>query len=125
MSNADVWDMLRASRDGDLDRIKELVNREPGLVACEFNYTPPIHFAVREGHLEVARFLLGHMMGPQINGGADPSSYRTYPFGDTLLTTARDRNQTVVAEIYYVECGRSLAAPLDEFINCRSSFGFT
>src|SRR4030095_11703263 len=123
VSNADVWEMLHAARDGDLDRIKELVSQEPGLVACEFNYTPPIHFAVREGHLDVTLFLLGHVMGPQINGGADPSSYRTCPFGDTLLTMARDRNHTKVAELLLESLSRRapVAEGLEEFFQaCRN-----
>ena len=54
----DVWSMLTAARDGDLERVKALASLCPTLVRCEYNYTPPIHFAVREGHLDVVRFLL-------------------------------------------------------------------
>ena len=88
-SNADVWEMLSAAREGNLQKIKDLSSRSPGLVTCEYNYTPPIHFSVREGHLETTRFLLDH--------GADSSSYRSYPFQDSLLTMARDRNYDDVA----------------------------
>jgi ankyrin repeat protein len=68
LNDEDVWSMFQASRDGNLDQVKELVARRPDLVRCEYNYTPPIHFAVREGHTELVRFLLAH--------GADASSYR-------------------------------------------------
>jgi ankyrin repeat protein len=115
VSNADVWEMLSAARDGNLETIKELTKRSPGLVTCEFNYTPPIHFAVREGHLEVTRFLLEH--------GADPSSYRSYPFQDTLLTFARDREHDDVAELLleYLSRRAPVVEGLEEFFKaCRN-----
>jgi ankyrin repeat protein len=83
LKDEDVWTMLRASRDGDLDQVMALVSRRPALVRCEYNYTPPIHFAVREGHTDLVRYLVEH--------GADVASYRTYPFQDSLLTMAQDR----------------------------------
>ena len=78
-----VWDILTASRDGDLERIKEFTRDCPELIYAQYNYTPPIHFAVREGHLHLVRHLLNH-------GALDPA-YITYPFKDTLLTVAQDR----------------------------------
>src|SRR5215471_3942993 len=86
----EVWAMLKASRDGDLDQVKALALNRPELVRCEYNYTPPIHFAVREGHLEVVRYLLVH--------GFDPN-YRTYAFGDTLLAMAQDREYAEIADL--------------------------
>jgi ankyrin repeat protein len=62
------------------------------LIRAEYNYTPPIHFAVREGHLPVVRYLLKQ--------GADPA-YRTYPFGDSLLTMAQDREHHDVAQFLF------------------------
>src|SRR5215212_4215023 len=53
-----VWEMLCASRVGDIDRVKDLGSSEPGLITCQYNYTPPIHFAVREGHLDLVRELV-------------------------------------------------------------------
>lgn len=46
-----VWEMLTASRDGDLDRVRTMVDDCPALSTCQYNYTPPLHFAVRGGHL--------------------------------------------------------------------------
>src|SRR5262249_28266617 len=83
--------MLSASRDGDLARVEAALARIPGLVACEYNYTPPLHFAVREGHLPIVRTLLAH--------GADPSGYRGYPFNDSLLTMAEDRQYQEIAQL--------------------------
>src|SRR5690242_18356487 len=86
-----VWEMLSASRSGDLDTMRSLVSAVPGLTRCVYNYTPPIHFTVREGHVEATRFLLDQ--------GVDPAIYRTYPFRDTLLTMARDREYEAVGQL--------------------------
>jgi ankyrin repeat protein len=90
LKDEDVWAMLTASRSGDLDKVKALVARRPELVRCEYNYTPPLHFAVREGHIEVVRFLMDH--------GAD-LNYHTYSFNDSLMTMARDREHHELAQL--------------------------
>jgi ankyrin repeat protein len=90
LKDGDVWNMLSASRDGDLERVKRLASRRPALIQCEYNYTPPIHFAVREGHTELVRYLLEQ--------GVDPT-YRTYPFQDSLLTMAQDREHHEIARL--------------------------
>ena len=64
-TNTEIWQMFSACREGDLDAVRELVERCPGLVHSDYNYTPPIHFAVREGHAPVVRYLLDR--------GADPN----------------------------------------------------
>ena len=86
-----VWSMYLAAHAGDLNQVKALVARHPGLVRHEYNYTPPVYFAVREGHTRLVRFLLDH-------GGVDPS-YRSYPFQDTLLTIAEDREHSAVSAV--------------------------
>jgi ankyrin repeat protein len=86
----DVFDIFVASRDGDVDAVKRAVARHPALAMVEYNYTPPIHFAVREGHREIAGFLLDR--------GADPA-YRSYPFSESLLTFAEDRGHDAVATL--------------------------
>ena len=43
----EVWEMLSACRNGDVDRATELMSHQPALATCQFNYTPPLHFAVR------------------------------------------------------------------------------
>lgn len=85
-----VWSMYLATHAGDLAHVRSLVARHPGLVRHEHNYTPPIHFAVREGHASLVRFLLEH--------GAS-TSYQSYPFQDSLLAMAEDHEHPDVAEV--------------------------
>jgi uncharacterized protein len=85
-----VWEMLTASRDGDLDRVRSLIETCPALSSCQYNYTPPLHFAVREGHLQLVQELVGL-------GGLDPT-YKTYPFLDLLVTIADDRGHSEIAQ---------------------------
>jgi len=90
LKDDEVWEMLSESRAGNLDRVRALVSHRPELARCEYNYTPPIHFAVRDGHLSLVRYLLDQ--GIDLN-------YKTYPFGDSLLTMARDREYDEIAEL--------------------------
>ena len=53
-----VWEILSASYNGNLERIKELVSECSELIYAQYNYTPPIHFAVREGHAQLVNYLL-------------------------------------------------------------------
>ena len=43
---------------GDLVRAQELMAQRPELATCQYNYTPPLHFAVREGHLALVKVLV-------------------------------------------------------------------
>ena len=86
---ADIWSMLCAALEGDVDRVRALAGREPNLVCAEYWYTQPLHFAVREGHAEVVVALL--------ELGAD-ATYRRYAH-ESLATVARDRGHEEVAEI--------------------------
>jgi hypothetical protein len=79
----DVWNMPSASRDGDLIRMQVLAEQCPALLTCQYDYTCPLHLAVREGHLELVRYLVEQ-------GGIDPN-YKMHPFQETLLTCAEDR----------------------------------
>ena len=85
-----VWEMLSASRDGDLQRVNALIESCPGLSSCQYNYTPPLHFAVREGHLSLVKQL--------VSLGALNPSYKTYPFLESLITVADDRGYSEIAQ---------------------------
>jgi ankyrin repeat protein len=82
----DVWAMLCASIAGDLETVKKLVERDPKLIDCEYEYFKPIRFAVRENHRAVVEFLF--------EKGADPA----YDAGGTLVSIARDRDHAALAE---------------------------
>lgn len=84
-----VWEMLVASHDGNLKHVQALAQENPGLLYAQYNYTPPIYFAVREGHVDMVKYLLDQ--------GALDLTYRIYPFLDNLLTLAQDRHYDVIA----------------------------
>ena len=86
----DVWNMLTASQDGDFERVKELAQRCPALITCQYDYTSPLHLAVREGHLELVRYLVGR-------GALDPAD-KTHPFMDSLVMVADDRGYDEIAQ---------------------------
>jgi len=100
VSTESVWRMFVAARSGDLGEIQSLVARAPALAVVEYNYTPPVHFAVREGHLALVEFLLDR--------GAD-LAYRSYPFGDSLLMMAEDREHHEVAALLRQRLSRHFA----------------
>ncbi len=90
-TTTEVWQTLCASRDGDLERVKGLCASRPQLNTCQYNYTPPLHFAVREGHLPLVRELVER-------GALDPT-YTTHPFRDSLVTMANDRGHHQIAAL--------------------------
>lgn len=79
-STDDVFAMFVTAREGDLATVRQLVTRAPALAVVEYNYTPPIHFAVREGHRAIAEFLLDRGADPNLPGeGAPRGSPRRSP----------------------------------------------
>ena len=83
----DVWAMIVASLTGDLDAIKALAARDPGLLHCSFEYFTPIRFAVRENQRGVVEYLLSQ--------GENPLEL----IGESLTTVARDRGYTELLEL--------------------------
>ncbi len=98
----DVWNAICASSTGDAAALRRLLERDPNLYRAEYWYTQPIHFAVRDGHLEAVRVLL--------EAGADPDAVG--PSGDDLVTVARDRGHEAVARLLEeVRARRGRTAP--------------
>ena len=78
-----LWWALTAARSGELAVLEGLIKHEPALLDAQFWYVSPLHFAVREGHVDVVERL--------IDLGADYTV--TTIFGNrSLLDIARDRN---------------------------------
>jgi len=86
---SDVWETITAAATGDEERLRALLARDPGLAREGYWYTPPLHVAVREGHLAAVRVLL--------EAGADPAGIGL--IGDDLVTTARDRGLEEIARV--------------------------
>ena len=98
-TTTEVWEMLSACRGGDLERVLQLVSHRRELSTCQFNYTPPLHFAIREGHLEVVSAL--------VELKAFDPTYKSYPFGDSFLTMAQDRGHDDI--VFYLQ--KTLSKP--------------
>jgi len=88
-TTTDVWAMLTACLDGDVDRVDRMLAQSPRLLLCDYNYMSPLHLAVREGHVALVR-RLGDL------GAANPN-YVTYPYRETLVTQALDRGHDEIA----------------------------
>lgn len=86
-----VWEILQASIRGDMQKVKQLADECPALIYAQYNYAPPIHFAVREGHIDLVTYLLA-------NGAHDPA-YKIYPFQESLQVLAADRGLSEIVEL--------------------------
>ena len=100
-----VWQVLTAARDGDAQRLRSMLDDDPTLVDAEFWYTPPLHFAVREGHAEAVRIL--------IEAGAD-IFHRSLYAQEPLLQVALDRGHDEVADILRGEPNRRVSSTGDQ-----------
>jgi ankyrin repeat protein len=109
-----VWRMLTAARDGDLATVTTLVEETPSLVRCDYNYMPPLHLAVREGHLDIVMFLAQR--------GAVNPKYRTYPYHEPLATVAEDRGFSAIASVL-AEHGRHADPDRAEDENGKIDYG--
>jgi ankyrin repeat protein len=86
-----VWQMLQAAHTGNLDIVRCLSTECAGLLYAQYNYAPPIHFAVREGHTSLVKYLL--------EKGAHDPGYKIYPFRESLQTIAEDRGLNEIVAI--------------------------
>jgi ankyrin repeat protein len=84
----DVWQMFCAARDGDLEKVKKLLIKDPSLVRGAYDYRTPMSFAVAFDRLKVAECLLQHGASPVDSGTGDP-----------LIQMARDRGLPAMEEL--------------------------
>src|SRR5215471_10917422 len=82
-----IWNTITAAASGDAPTLQRLLESDPSLSRAGYFYTHPIHFAVREGHLDAVRLLLEAGADPEWNGYHDGS----------LIEMARDRGHESVA----------------------------
>lgn len=90
MSEADLH-MVDRCIAGDAAAVHELLASDTTLAAVSWGYFTPLHFAVREGHLELTRLLLSY--------GADASEQPCLSWQDSLLQKAQDRGHDDVAKL--------------------------
>src|SRR5262249_10929594 len=84
-----VWDVLTAASSGDAASMRRLLDRDPSLSQKGYFYAPPIHFAVREGHVEIVGMLLA--------AGADAEWNALY--GSSLIDMAKERGHDAVVAL--------------------------
>lgn len=87
----DVWSLMTACMNGEIQMVQGLLKEYPTLVNCSWAYFTPLHFAVREGHTEVVECLLEH--------GADASSITGVSWQDSPFQKAKDRGYSPLAEL--------------------------
>ena len=96
-----IWQVLNAARAGDTTRLRAMLEDDPTLVNAEFWYTPPLHFAAREGHLDATRMLVE----------ADADIFRRSLYAqETLLQMALDRGHDEVANLLRDELRRRVSS---------------
>ena len=98
-----TWAVLTAARAGDVAALKGALERDPTLVGAGYWYMPPLHFAVREGHLDAVRLLVAVV-------GADLTHRNALYGNDTLLQMAEDRGHDRVADYLRRELSSRLAS---------------
>lgn len=91
-----VPETVAAASRGDAAALKLLLDRDPDAALHWHAYTPPIHFAVRRGHLECMRMLIAAGADPEWNGYHDGS----------LIEMARYRGYEEIARLLEQECRR-------------------
>ncbi len=110
----DIWETFVASSQGDVVSLQRLTGKNPALGRAEFWYTPAIHFAVREGHIDAVRLLLDAGADPEWNGLHDGSVIemakdRRHAAIAVLLERERDSRHRTIAGPSYLPAHAALA----------------
>ena len=87
-TGADVWALFCGCTDGDLAAVTRLLDRDPSLVRCHYEYRKPLTFAVRANRIAVTEYLLER--------DPDPLGLQ---WQDSLIDIARDRGYTEMATL--------------------------
>lgn len=89
------WDLVCAAIRDDVETISQHLRKDPDCARLEFWYTPPIHFAVREGNLAATQVL-----------------WEAYAYDEVsrLIGMADDRGHTEVADYLRASIGAAAAA---------------
>lgn len=97
----DVWQVLKACCDGDLETLTTLLDREPTLVDCEVTYYRPLHFAVRENHFDIVKLLIDRGAHLLCSGlGYQPAWRPKNPKNHQwIFTMAKERGYHEVSEL--------------------------
>ena len=77
------WELIGAAIRNDADALRKHLRADPDCARLQFWYTPPIHFAVREGNLDATRVLWEAYAHDEVRD---------------LIAMAEDRGHTPVAD---------------------------
>ncbi len=109
-SGEQIWAFFMACHDGNIEQVKSLTNQHPNLIKASIHYHTPLHFALRENHLDIARHLL--------NLGAPPFCDDFTPF--PLLHLLKERRQTEALQLLDFNTISAEAEPLAQLIRDRN-----
>jgi hypothetical protein len=102
-------DIFTATKEGDLDTVKDLVESGINLknmIRTAKGETTLLMLAVEHGHLDVCKYLL--------NGGADPN-FPAVPEGESILHKAIQRNDVEVIEVLLKQDEIALGVTVQSF----------
>ena len=100
------WELIGAAIRDDAGALRKHLRDDPNCARLQFWYTPPIHFAVREGNLDATRVLWEAYAHDEVSD---------------LIVMADDRGHTAVADYLRKAVGASVASdlPLHEAVKAR------
>lgn len=83
-TGGEIWAFFMACHDGNLEAVQALTGKHPNLFKAAIHYYTPLHFALRENHIEIASHLLDLGASPFL----DDFTY------SNLRDLLEERNQT-------------------------------